>query len=343
MFANKTLLITGGTGSFGNAVLDGFLKSDIKEIIIYSRDEKKQEDMRIKYKSDKLNFVIGDIRDFNSINRAMIGVDYVFHAAALKQVPSCEFFPLEAIQTNIIGAENVIEAAAANNVEKVIVLSTDKAVYPINTMGMSKALMEKITISKARDTRVKKIGAVYCSTRYGNVMCSRGSIIPLFINQIKEGKPLTITDPNMTRFMMTLEESVELVLFAFKNAEPGDIFVQKAPAATIMVLAQAIKEIFNVESEIQIIGARHGEKMHETLCAKEEMAKAEDMGNFFRVPADYRDLNYTKYLKEDGPILDDEEYNSSNTKILDVEGMKNLLLKLDYVQKELASYKNQLS
>lgn len=343
MFANKTLLITGGTGSFGNAVLDGFLKSDIKEIIIYSRDEKKQEDMRIKYKSDKLNFVIGDIRDFQSINRAMIGVDYVFHAAALKQVPSCEFFPLEAVQTNILGAENVIEASAANNVEKVIVLSTDKAVYPINTMGMSKALMEKITISKARDTRVKRIGAIYCSTRYGNVMCSRGSIIPLFINQLKEGKPLTITDPNMTRFMMTLEESVELVMFAFKNAEPGDIFVQKAPAATIMVLAQAIKELFNVESEIQIIGARHGEKMHETLCAKEEMAKAQDMGNFFRVPADYRDLNYTKYLKEDGPALVDEEYNSSNTTILDVEGMKNLLLKLDYVQEELASYKNQLT
>lgn len=335
MFANKTLLITGGTGSFGNAILDGFLKSDIKEIIIYSRDEKKQEDMRIKYKSDILNFVIGDIRDFKSINRAMIGVDYVFHAAALKQVPSCEFFPLEAVQTNILGAENVIEASAANNVEKVIVLSTDKAVYPINTMGMSKALMEKITISKARDTRVKRIGAIYCSTRYGNVMCSRGSIIPLFIKQIKEGKPLTITNPEMTRFMMSLDDSVELVMYAFQNGNPGDIFVQKSPGANIQVLAEALQELFNTNNEINIIGERHAEKLYETLCSKEEMSKAEDLGRFYRIPADFRDLNYTKYVQLDGPKLVKDEYNSHNTRRLTKEELKKLLLSLDYVQREL--------
>jgi UDP-glucose 4-epimerase len=339
LFENKTLLITGGTGSFGNAVLDGFLHSSLKEIRIFSRDEKKQEDMRIRYKSDKLNFVIGDIRDYNSIHKAMADVDFVFHAAALKQVPSCEFFPIEAVQTNILGAENVIEAAAANNVQKVIVLSTDKAVYPINTMGMSKALMEKITISKARDPRVKKINAIYCSTRYGNVMCSRGSIIPLFVSQIKEGKPLTITNPEMTRFMMTLEESVELVMFAFANADPGDIFVQKSPASTILELAEALKELFDADNEIQIIGARHGEKLYETLCAREEMAKSEDLGKFFRVPADYRDLNYTKYLKEDGPQIADEEYNSENTERLTKEGLKKLLLSLDYIQEELAAHK----
>ena len=339
MFKDKRLLITGGTGSFGNAVLDGFLKSDIKEIIIFSRDEKKQEDMRIKYKNDKLNFVIGDIRDFKSINRAMAGVDFVFHAAALKQVPSCEFYPMEAVQTNILGAENVIEAAAANNVKKVIVLSTDKAVYPINSMGISKAMMEKLTISKARDLRVQNINAIYCSTRYGNVMCSRGSIIPLFISQIKEGKPMTITNPEMTRFMMTLEESVELVMFAFKNAQPGDIFVQKAPASTILELAEALKGIFKANNEIQIIGARHGEKMYETLCAREEMAKAEDLGNFFRVPADYRDLNYTKYIQEDGPDIADDEYNSDNTQRLTKQELIDLLLSLDYVKDELASHK----
>ena len=303
-------MITGGTGSFGNAVLNGFLDSNIKEIRIFSRDEKKQEDMRIEYKNDKLNFIVGDVRDFNSINSALNGVDYLFHAAALKQVPSCEFYPLQAIQTNILGAENVLEAAAINKVKKVVVLSTDKAVYPINTMGMTKALMEKLNISKARDQRVKEANAVYCSTRYGNVMCSRGSIIPLFIKQIKEGKPLTITSPNMTRFMMSLKESVSLVMFAFQHAGPGDVFVQKAPATTIHTLALALKQLFNADNEIKIIGSRHGEKMYETLCSKEEMSKATDMGNFYKVPADYRDLNYTKYIQEDGPLLVDKEYNS---------------------------------
>ncbi|CAL2082935.1 polysaccharide biosynthesis protein [Tenacibaculum sp. 190524A05c] len=335
MFKDKVLLITGGTGSFGNAVLNKFLKSDLKEIRIFSRDEKKQEELRINYKNDRLNFIIGDIRDFDTINRAMIGVDYVFHAAALKQVPSCEFYPLEAVKTNILGAENVLEAAAANNVKKVVVLSTDKAVYPINTMGMSKALMEKLAISKSRDSRVKGNGGIICATRYGNVMCSRGSIIPLFIKQIKEGKPLTITNPDMTRFMMSLEDSVDLVLFAFKNANPGDIFVQKSPAATIEVLAKALKELFESENEIKIIGARHGEKMYETLCAKEEMSKADDMGDFYRVPADLRDLNYTKYRTTDGPKLKDVEYNSDNTERLNVEQMKELLLTLDYVKNEL--------
>ena len=339
MFKDKILLITGGTGSFGNAMLKGFLNSDLKEIRIFSRDEKKQEDMRIEYKNDKLNFVIGDIRDFDSINNAMAGVDFVFHAAALKQVPSCEFYPMQAVQTNILGAENVLEAAARNNVKRVVVLSTDKAVYPINTMGMSKAVMEKLAVSKARDPRVQSINAVYTATRYGNVMASRGSIIPLFIKQIKEGQPLTITNPKMTRFMMSLDQSVELVLFAFTNGTPGDIFVQKSPAATIETLAQAIKELFNADNEIQIIGERHAEKMYETLCAKEEMAKAEDMGNFYRIPADFRDLNYTKYVQTDGPSLTKEEYNSDNTEQLNVEQLKELLLTLDYVKEELESYK----
>ena len=335
MFKNKILLITGGTGSFGNAVLNHFVNSDLKEIRIFSRDEKKQEDMRIVFNNKKINFFIGDVRDFESINNAMNEVDYVFHAAALKQVPSCEFFPTQAIKTNILGAENVLEAAARNNVKKVIVLSTDKAVYPINTMGMSKAIMEKLAISKSRDPRVKANGGVICATRYGNVMCSRGSIIPLFIKQIKEGKPLTITNSNMTRFMMSLEDSVELVLFAFHNAKPGDIFVQKSPAATIETLAIALKELFNADNEIQIIGARHGEKMYESLCGKEEMSKAENLEKFYRVPADLRDLNYTKYLKEDGPRLKDEEYNSDNTKRLNVKELKDLLLTLDYVKHEL--------
>lgn len=335
MFKNKILLLTGGTGSFGNAVLNHFINSDLKEIRIFSRDEKKQEDMRIDFKNPKINFFIGDIRDFESINSAMRGVDYVFHAAALKQVPSCEFFPMQAVKTNILGAENVLEAAAVNNVKKVVVLSTDKAVYPINTMGMSKAIMEKLAVSKSRDLRIKNNGGVICATRYGNVMCSRGSIIPLFINQIKSGKPLTITNPNMTRFMMSLEDSVELVLFAFKNAQPGDIFVQKSPAATIETLAIALKELFNATNEIQIIGARHGEKMYESLCGKEEMSKAEDLGKFYRVPADLRDLNYTKYLNTDGPVLKDEEYNSDNTKRLNVEELKEVLLKLDYVREQL--------
>ena len=335
MFKNKILLITGGTGSFGTAVLNHFISSDLKEIRIFSRDEKKQEDIRIIFKNKKINFIIGDIRDFESINSAMNGVDYVFHAGALKQVPSCEFFPMQAVKTNILGAENVLEAAARNNVKKVIVLSTDKAVYPINTMGMSKAMMEKLAVSKSIDPRVQANGGVICATRYGNVMCSRGSIIPLFINQIKAGKPLTITNSKMTRFMMSLEDSVQLVLFAFKNAKPGDIFVQKSPATTIETLAIALKELFNATNEIQIIGARHGEKMYESLCGKEEMSKAEDLDKFYRVPADLRDLNYTKYLKEDGPRLKDEEYNSDNTKRLNVKELKDLLLTLDYVREEL--------
>lgn len=335
MFKNKTLLITGGTGSFGNAVLNHFLKTDIGEIRIFSRDEKKQEDMRIQYRNDKLNFIIGDVRDFKSINNAMRGVDFVFQAAALKQVPSCEFYPLQAIETNIIGSENVLEAAVINEVKKVVVLSTDKAVYPINTMGMTKALMEKLAISKSREPRLLKNNAVITATRYGNVMASRGSIIPLFINQIKSGKPLTVTDPNMTRFMMSLKDSVELVLFAFENANPGDIFVQKSPAATILTLAQAIKEVFNANNDIQVIGPRHGEKRYETLCGKEEMSKAEDLGSFYRIPADMRDLNYTKYVQTDGPALVDEEYNSDNTKRLTVEEMIDLLLTLEYVQNEL--------
>ena len=338
MFKDKVLLITGGTGSFGNAMLKGFLNSDLKEIRIFSRDEKKQEDMRIEYKNDKLNFVIGDVRDFFSINAAMNGVDFVFHAAALKQVPSCEFYPMQAVQTNILGAENVLEAAAANNVQRVVVLSTDKAVYPINAMGISKAMMEKMAIAKARDLRVQGAQAIYTATRYGNVMCSRGSIIPLFIKQIKEGKSLTITNPEMTRFMMSLDDSVELVMFAFINGKPGDIFVQKSPGATIEVLAQALKELFNADNEINIIGERHSEKKYETLCSKEEMSKAEDLGRFYRVPADFRDLNYTKYVQEDGPKLLNTEYNSDNTERLNVEELKKLLLTLEYVQQELDSY-----
>lgn len=337
-FTNKTLLITGGTGSFGNAMLKGFLNSELREIRIFSRDEKKQEDMRIQYKNDKLNFVIGDVRDYKSINAAMNGVDFVFHAAALKQVPSCEFYPLQAVQTNILGAENVLEAAAHNNVQRVVVLSTDKAVYPINAMGISKAMMEKLTVAKARDRRVENNKAIFTTTRYGNVMCSRGSIIPLFIDQIKSGKPLTITNPNMTRFMMSLDDSVELVMFAFTNGNPGDIFVQKSPGATIQVLAQALTELFQADNEINIIGERHAEKMYETLCSKEEMSKAEDLGRFYRVPADFRDLNYTKYVSQDGPQLLGEEYNSDNTERLNVDQLKELLLTLDYVKDQLASH-----
>lgn len=334
-FKEKSIIITGGTGSFGSTLVDYLLKTDIEEIRIFSRDEKKQEDMRIHYKSDKLNFIIGDVRDFNSINNAMRGVDFVFQAAALKQVPSCEFYPMQAVQTNILGSENVLEAAAVNKVKKVVVLSTDKAVYPINTMGMTKALMEKIAISKARDLRIQKNNGVICATRYGNVMASRGSIIPLFISQIKAGKPLTITDPNMTRFMMSLSDSVNLVLFAFQNAFPGDIFIQKSPAATIFTLAQALKELFNANNEIQIIGPRHGEKLYETLCSKEEMSKADDLGGFYRIPADMRDLNYTKYVQTDGPKLVNEEYNSENTIRLNVDELKKLLLSLEYIKSEL--------
>ena len=335
MFKDKVLMITGGTGSFGSAVLEKFVNTDLKEIRIFSRDEKKQEEMRIKHKNDKLNFIIGDVRDFSSINSAMQGVDYVFQAAALKQVPSCEFYPMQAVQTNIYGSENVLEAAANNKVSKVVVLSTDKAVYPINTMGMTKAVMEKLAISKARDPRVLNNNTIISTTRYGNVMASRGSIIPLFIQQIRDGKPLTITDPRMTRFMMSLEESVDLVLFAFNNANPGDLFVQKAPAANIMTLAKAIKELFNSDSEIQIIGPRHGEKMYETLCSTEEMAKAEDLGDFYKIPADMRDLNYTKYVQTKGHDLDKEEFNSNNAKMLNVAEMKELLLTLPYIQNEL--------
>lgn len=341
MFKDKVLLITGGTGSFGSTILRKFANSDLKEIRVFSRDEKKQEDLRIELKSNKINFVIGDVRDFQSINTAMEGVDYVFHAAALKQVPSCEFYPMEAIKTNILGAENVLEAAACNNVKRVVVLSTDKAVYPINTMGMSKAMMEKLCINTARMPKVQKNGGVFCCTRYGNVMCSRGSIIPLFVNQIKTGQPLTITEPNMTRFMMSLDDSVRLVLYAFEHANPGDIFVQKAPAATVETLAIALKELFDAHNEIKIIGARHGEKMYESLCGKEEMSKAEDLGDFYRVPADFRDLNYTKYLATDPPRLLDNEYNSDNTERLNVAKLKELLLTLPFIQKELASWNKQ--
>lgn len=336
-FNDKVLMITGGTGSFGNAVLKKFINSDLKEIRIFSRDEKKQEDMRIEFQNSKLNFIVGDIRDFDSINSAMSGVDYLFHAGALKQVPSCEFYPLQAIKTNILGAENVLEAAAINKVKKTVVLSTDKAVYPINTMGMTKALMEKLAISKARDTKVKDHDGVISITRYGNVMCSRGSIIPLFIKQIKEGNPLTVTNPGMTRFMMSLDNSVELVMFAFENANPGDILVQKSPSATIIDLAMALKELFNSNNEIKIIGPRHGEKLYETLCSREEMAKAKDMGEFYKIPADFRDLNYTKYIQESGFDFVDSEYNSHNTARLNIEELKSLLLTLDYVQNELAT------
>jgi len=335
MFKDKVLLITGGTGSFGSTVLDRFIDSDLAEIRIFSRDEKKQEDMRLAYKNSKLNFIIGDVRDFESVNSAMFGLDYLFHAGALKQVPSCEFYPMQAVKTNIIGAENVLEAVARNNVKKSIVLSTDKAVYPINTMGMTKAIMEKLAISKARDPRFKNSDNVICATRYGNVMCSRGSVIPLFIQQIMEGKPITITNPDMTRFMMSLSESVDLVSYAFKYANPGDIFVQKSPAATVMTLAIALQELFNSNNEIQIIGARHGEKMYESLCSQEEMSKAEDLSDYYRIPADYRDLNYTKYIESDGPLKSVNEYNSDNTKMLDVKEMKELLLTQEYVRKFL--------
>ena len=338
IFKDKTLLITGGTGSFGNAVLRRFLDSDIKEIRIFSRDEKKQDDMRHQLNNPKVNFIIGDVRDFESINNAMDGVDYVFSAAALKQVPSCEFYPMQAVRTNILGSENVLEAAVRNGVKRVVVLSTDKAAYPVNTMGMTKAIMEKLAISKARDPRAKANGTVICATRYGNVMCSRGSIIPLFVDQIKNGEPMTVTVPEMTRYMMSLDEAVGLVLFAFRNAKPGDLFVQKAPAATIKTLATAVKELFHADNEIKIIGARHGEKMYETLCTSEEMTKAEDLGNFFRVPADLRDLNYSNYVDTFGHRFDHPDYNSDNARMLDVEAMKETLLKLDYVRERLDEF-----
>lgn len=333
IFKDKVLLITGGTGSFGNAVLKRFIDTDIKEIRVFSRDEKKQEDMRIAYKNDKIKFYIGDVRNYRSIEDAMDGVDYVFHAAALKQVPSCEFFPVEAVETNVLGANNVIEAAINHNVKKVIVLSTDKAAYPINAMGMSKALMEKVAIAKGRNLRKDK--TVICRTRYGNVMASRGSVIPLFCQQIEEGKPLTITNPEMTRFMMTLEDAVDLVIYAFEHGEQGDLFVQKAPAATIKVLADAIKELKHSDVKTNIIGTRHGEKLYEVLVTKEEMVNAEDLGEYYRIPADNRNLNYQKYENVGNKDLEKiEEYNSHNTRRLDVEGMKELLLKLDLFKGE---------
>jgi UDP-glucose 4-epimerase len=331
MFKDKTLLITGGTGSFGNAVLRRFLHSDIGEIRVFSRDEKKQDDMRRKFSSEKIKYYIGDVRDANSINGAMRGVDFVFHAAALKQVPSCEFFPMEAVKTNVIGANNVLEAAINNDVKKVVVLSTDKAVYPINAMGMSKAMMEKTMVAKSRTSSK----TVMCGTRYGNVMASRGSVIPLFVDQIKKGGDITITDPKMTRFMMTLDDAVDLVLFAFENANSGDIFVQKAPAATIEVLAKALKELYNGDNNIKIIGTRHGEKLYESLVNREDMVKAEDLDGYYRIPADNRDLNYERYFSEgEEDISKVEDYHSHNTHRLDVEGTKKLLLKLDFIKKE---------
>ena len=327
---DKILLITGGTGSFGNAVLNHFLHTDnFKEIRIFSRDEKKQDDMRTRLNDPKLRFYIGDVRDYNSVEKAMRGVDYVFHAAALKQVPSCEFFPLEAAKTNVFGTQNVIDAAGINKVSKVICLSTDKAAYPINAMGISKALMEKVAIAASRNLTTTTV----CLTRYGNVMGSRGSVIPLFIDQLKQGNDLTITDPKMTRFLMSLDEAVELVLFAFENGNPGDLFVNKAPASNIGDLAQSLKEMLDLNNDVKIIGTRHGEKLYETLCTREEMIKAEDMGDFFRIPADNRNLNYTSYFsKGDKELSNIEDYNSHNTVQKDIEGIKQLLIKLDFVQ-----------
>ncbi len=335
MFTNKTLLITGGTGSFGNAVLKRFLHTDIKEIRIFSRDEKKQDDMRHQLNNPKVKFYIGDVRDKQSVDGAMIGVDYVFHAAALKQVPSCEFFPIQAVQTNIIGTENVLNSAIQHNVKRVVVLSTDKACYPINAMGISKAMMEKVAIAKARALGEDSETIISC-TRYGNVMASRGSVIPLFVDQLKAGKDLTITDPNMTRFMMTLDDAVDLVIYAFTHGLNGDLFVQKAPAATIEVLAKALLELYKSNNPVRIIGTRHGEKLYETLVAREEMAKAEDMGDYYRIPADNRDLNYDKYFVEgqqEVSFIDD--YHSHNTKRLNISEMKKLLLKLDSICKDL--------
>ena len=333
--SNKILLITGGTGSFGNAVLNRFLTSDhFKEIRIFSRDEKKQDDLRKRVNNNKVKFYIGDVRDRDSLVPAIKGVDYIFHAAALKQVPSCEFFPLEAVKTNIIGTDNVLTVAQEYEVKKVVVLSTDKAAYPINAMGMSKALMEKVMVAKSRILDNNK--TIFCGTRYGNVMASRGSVIPLFINQIKENKALTLTDPNMTRFMMTLEDAVDLVLYAFENANQGDLFVQKAPSATVGTLAQSLIELYKSTSEIKVIGTRHGEKLYETLVNREDMIKAEDLVDYYRIPADNRDLNYEQYFSEGIPdIANLDEYHSHNTSILDVEGMKKLLLKLPIIRKDI--------
>lgn len=336
MFKGKVLLITGGTGSFGNAVLRRFLNSDLKEIRIFSRDEKKQDDMRNLYKNSKIKFYVGDVRQYESVNTAMKGVDFVFHAAALKQVPSCEFFPLEAVRTNVLGTNNVVEAAVANNVKKVICLSTDKAVYPINAMGMSKAIMEKIAVSK---TRTDSCGnTIIAVTRYGNVMCSRGSVIPLFISQIRQNLPITVTDPNMTRFMMSLDNAIDLVLYAFEHAKGGELFIQKAPAATIADLAETVREIFNGENEIRCIGTRHGEKLYESLLTREEMANAIDLGGYYMVPLDNRDLNYANYFVDGQHIVSQSvDYTSHNTRRLTKTELKELLLSLDYVQKALKS------
>ncbi|MPQ46458.1 NAD-dependent epimerase/dehydratase family protein [Marinifilum sp. N1E240] len=341
MFKNKTLLITGGTGSFGNAVLSRFLDSDIKEIRIFSRDEKKQDDMRHRLKNPKVKFYIGDVRDRRSVDLAMIGVDYVFAAAALKQVPSCEFFPMQAVKTNVEGTDNVIQSAIAYGVKNVVVLSTDKAAYPINAMGISKAMMEKVAIASGRALGTDAKTTI-CCTRYGNVMASRGSVIPLWVDQIKDGNSITITDPNMTRFMMTLNDAVDLVIYAFQNGENGDLFVQKAPAATLSVLAEALKQLYNADTEVKTIGTRHGEKLYETLVTREEMAKSIDMGNYFRIPCDTRDLNYDKYFKEgDEELSKIVDYHSHNTSALDVEGMKNLLLKLDFICEDIQDEKSE--
>ncbi|MFC2096237.1 polysaccharide biosynthesis protein [Bacteroidota bacterium] len=333
-FKNKTLLITGGTGSFGKAVLNRFLDSDLKEIRIFSRDEKKQDDLRKKLNNPKVKFYIGDVRDPMSVSNVMAGVDYVFHAAALKQVPSCEFFPLEAVKTNVLGTENVLEAAIQHKVKKVICLSTDKAVYPINAMGMTKAVMEKVMVARSRN--LNETETVLCGTRYGNVMASRGSVIPLFVEQIKARNPLTVTNPDMTRFMMTLDDAVDLVMYAFQNGKQGDIFVQKAPAATIEILAKALLKIYKSDSDIKVIGTRHGEKLYESLVSKEEMAHAQDLGDYYCIPADTRDLNYDQYFTKGDENIDKiEEYHSHNTKCLDVEGTIELLMKLDEIKDDL--------
>lgn len=334
MFDDSVLMITGGTGSFGNTVLNRFLNTGVREIRILSRDEKKQEDMRIALNNPKLRFYIGDVRDYDSLSQAMKGVDYVFHAAALKQVPSCEFYPMEAVRTNVLGTENVLSAATMNDVKRVVVLSTDKAVYPINAMGISKAMAEKVMVAKARMQQAGE--TVFCATRYGNVMASRGSVIPLFVSQLKGGKPLTVTDPNMTRFLMSLEDSVDLVLYAFEHGAQGDIFVQKAPASTVADLAQAVKELFNSGESVRVIGTRHGEKLYESLISREEMVKAQDMGGYYRIPADNRDLNYAQYFSEgEEKISTQEDYTSHSTTRLNVEQVKELLLKLDYIKEEL--------
>lgn len=334
MFKDKVLLITGGTGSFGNAVLQRFLHSDFAEIRVFSRDEKKQEDMRISLKSNKVKFYIGDVRDYDSVHDALRSVDYVFHAAALKQVPSCEFYPMEAVRTNVLGAENVMRAAIANEVKRCVVLSTDKAVYPINAMGISKAMMEKLMVAKSRLCDPEK--TILCATRYGNVMASRGSVIPLFLDQVRSGKALTVTDPNMTRFLMSLEESVDLVLYAFEHAHPGDIFVQKAPASTVGDLVQAIRELLGKDNEIKVIGTRHGEKLYESLVSREEMARSEDLGGYYRIPADSRDLNYNKYFVEgEVEISNIDDYTSHNTRRLDIDGVKKTLLQLDIVREAI--------